>query len=51
MGFRKKPGVPGKTTILPEVVSSATKRLHSVFSRHGYDEDFELFVVPQRGFL
>lgn len=50
MGRRKKPGVPGKTTIPPEVVVSATRRLHAVFARRG-DEDFELVVVPQQCFL
>ena len=51
MSRRKKPGVPGKTKIPAEVVAWATEQLRAVFARHGENDEFELVVVPQQGYL
>ena len=51
MGRRKKPGTPGKTTILAEIVSRVTRRLVAEFTKRGHHMDHNLFVVPQQCYL
>jgi hypothetical protein len=51
MGRRRKPGVPGKTTIPQNAVSSTTERLQALFVKQGFAEDFDLFAIAQQSFL
>lgn len=51
MGRRRKPGTPGRTTIPSDVVSAVTERLHAEFVKHGFDEDYDLFIVAQQSYL
>ena len=51
MGHRKKPGAPNRTTIPAEIVSSATKRLLSVFRKRGYNKLHYIFIIPQQCYL
>ena len=51
VGHRRKPGTPGKTTIPAEIVGAVTERLTAAFARHGYDVDYDLFVIPQQRYL
>ena len=51
MARRRKPGTPGKTTIPPGLVASVTARLHAEFEKLGFDQDYDLFIVPQQSYL